>query len=139
MGYSVAVASAILFTSLLLCFSFIYMGVNFSIDTVQQGFNDNLATKEAKLHTNLLVNSTNLAMPESEIELLNAGSTEIPTATIDIIVDGWLITENYTMSVEGENTSIWYPGEMLKIQLTNLTHKPEKIKIVAGNGSYALI
>lgn len=139
MGYSVAVATAILFTSLLLCFSFLYMGVNFSINAIQKGIDESLATMNAKIHTKILVNSTSLGMPESEIELLNAGSTAIGTATIDILVDGLLLRENYTISVEGKETPLWFPGEMLHIEITNLTHVPQKVKIVVGNGAYVLI
>ncbi|MEM3396592.1 MAG: hypothetical protein QW620_02910 [Thermoplasmata archaeon] len=139
MGYSVAVASAILFTSLLLSFSFIYMGVNFSIDALEHGFNEGLSVRDAKLHTLISVYASNLSMPESEIVLFNSGSTEIRVTTLNIIVNGILITQNLTMTVEGKTTEFWYPGEYLKVQISNLTYIPEKVKIVSGNGSYALI
>ncbi|MCX8173138.1 MAG: hypothetical protein N3F63_00795 [Thermoplasmata archaeon] len=139
MGYSVAVASAILFTSLLLCFSFIYMGINFSIDAVERGFTENLSLRDAKLHTQVVVYAANLSIPESEIMLLNEGSTEIRTSTINILVNGVIVTQNLTISVDGKPTEFWYPGEYLKIQMSNLTAMPGKIKIVTGNGCYALI
>lgn len=139
MGYSVAVASAILFTSLLLCFSFIYMGINFSIDAIENGLSERLSLKDARFHTIISVYWFNLSMPESEIVLFNGGSTEIRTSTINILVDGAIVTKNCTLTVEGKTTDFWYPGEFLTIQLSNLTFIPSKIKIVTGNGSYTLI
>ncbi|MEM3444649.1 MAG: hypothetical protein QXJ27_06865 [Thermoplasmata archaeon] len=139
MGYSVAIASAILFISLLLSFSFIYAGVNFSINAVEEGFKENLSLKDTRVHTKISVQSSNLSMPESEIVLLNEGSTEIRTTTLNILVNGHLVTENIVITVEGKTTEFWFPGEILKVQLTNLTHTPEKVKIVTGNGSYILV
>ncbi|MGC9060297.1 MAG: hypothetical protein ACP5JR_03555 [Thermoplasmata archaeon] len=139
MGYSVAVASAILFTSLLLSFSFIYAGVNFSLDAVQEGFNQSIEIRESKFHTSLTAVFWNLSMPETEIQLLNNGSVELNTNTIDILVDGVLQKENTTLLVNGQISAVCYPGEILTIKITNLTAVPEKVKIVAGNGAYTVI
>jgi|GEM_PF-1307430 len=139
MGYSVAVASAILFTSLLIAFSFVYTGVNFATGCVEDGFNEMMRIKEEKAHTCIGIVSYNLSAPTTTLELINSGTTEINTGSLDVLIDGILIEENITVTVNGAITSICFPGEKFSVEITNLTGTPEKVKIVAGNGVSAYI
>lgn len=136
MGFSVAAAAAILFAGGLVCFSVVVASVETASESVRQAREREDARTLDRAHSNIgLLNGTANGTA-LDLNLTNNGSVVIHVRTLEVLVNGTLLTANITLrAVDGQNaTNLWAPGQTLHLVVRSSAGAPATVKLVTDTG-----
>lgn len=137
MGFSVAVASAILFTAFLVSAAVVYEALNESYRSARTGDEGRLQRDRERQATKIEFVSGDYNNTTSTLNLtvLNNGTAALKVSGTEVLVNGTSVTANITnATVEGKVTDIWAPAERLFLSINITASTPLRIKVITGNG-----
>lgn len=120
MGFSIAVASAIFFSTFLFFSIIIYGEINNTNTSIDDAKDEKYDREREREDTNLeiinvLYNKTNSLLT---VNIKNDGSSVLNPNEIDFLLDGVVNTDDIQTRVNSLDTSVWAPEETLTITLT---------------------
>jgi flagellar protein FlaF len=136
LGFSVAAAAAILFAGGLVSLT-VVMQAN---DSASKDLRDarELADKRTADQLNTRISLINGTANGTAVEfnLTNNGSVIIHLNTLEVLVNGTLLTGAVTLrTVDGaSSTNLWAPGQTLHMRLTGALSGPATVKVVTDTG-----
>lgn len=139
MGLSVSAATAIIFSGFLVAFAVGFGAVNTFLDNVNEGERKMSERLTEKMQTMLTISNATYNSTGKNLTILieNTGSVSLDVNRVDIVVDGFVITQllnSQKTRVDGNVTNIWSPSTTLKLVAENLTTSPQRVKVVSENG-----
>jgi len=135
-GFSVAAAAAIVFTGAVISFAILQGSLQSASDQVQEAQESQVSHQQDLLNTRISLLNGTANGTVFDLNLTNAGSTVIHKGSIDLVINGTLVTANITnATVDGVAASnLWAPGQTLRLIGTSLVVGPADIKLVTDNG-----
>jgi archaellum component FlaF (FlaF/FlaG flagellin family) len=131
MGFSTAVATAILFSSIIFLFVTLYQVVNISYDEYWEVTDDKRLRDEEAVATELTITAVQYDKFTNNLTIIieNSGDTVLNPSHITALINGAIVSRadmNITVR-DGLQTSVWLPNEhaILNISAPELVYKPD--------------
>ena len=124
MGFSVSIASAILFSTFLFLSFFLFGSLNNTLNAYQDASEDDYELNMERRNTDLdfLECSYNKISGELKLWIKNdSNDVVLDPWRCEFLVNGTFVTDHIdTLTIGGVNTTVWHPGETLRAVLTNV-------------------
>jgi len=136
MGLSVSAAAVIIFSGFLLSSLLVIQSVDTSFDAVKGSDDQRFERHDERLRSFIEISNVtyNSTPNRIVINIENTGSKPLSSQDVDVIVDGEIQTDSISdYLVDGLDTSLWFPGTLLSLTLTN-QQAPTRVAVVTGNG-----
>lgn len=137
MGFSVSGSAAIIFVAAFIGFGMFYTATANSVEQINDARDDRSDRTLDRQNTEIEIVTAvwNASGDDNlDVEVDNAGATELSVEDTDLLVDGVYQT-GYDTSVEtNSGTDIWAPQQTLTLTVTGRSSQPNNVKVVAENG-----
>lgn len=134
MGFSTSGSMAVLFVGVLVAISTAYPVMSTANERVHTAVEDRSDRSMSERNSNIeLANTTYNASNDTLVVWVdNAGSRTLSVNDTDVLVNG-IYRQGYVTTVDGENRTVWVPGETLRIELSAST-RPDRVKVITEFG-----
>jgi flagellar protein FlaF len=136
MGFSTSVATMLIFMGVVLSIGIMFPAMEGSFEQVSDALEgrDDRVLEQRNSEVNVTNTSYDAAADTFTLEANNTGAVTLDVEEVDVLFDGEIQT-GYTASVEGvTGRSLWVSGETLAIEVSSVTSKPTRVKLVTGTG-----
>lgn len=136
MGLSVAAATAIIFTGLVISYTIMHTTERSSDDTIRSAEEFDEDYTEFRRNTAIEIDNATYSSGQLYLNMTNAGSTSIDLADVDILIEGAVSTDTIdrdNITVEGTSSGLWLPLEGCYVPMDHAGTGIVRIK-VAVNG-----
>jgi len=116
MGFSVSATMAIFFAAFLILFSILYSSLNDAFDSVSESFDEKYEYMNDRLDTQVTILDVSYQRDSNtlDIRVQNTGSKVLDISKVDLVLEG-TIPASFNKSIQGTDTEVWLPMEVLTI------------------------
>lgn len=136
MGFSTSAATVLIFMGILLSIGIMFPALEGSFEDVSDALDDRDERMLDQRNTDIQVSNVtyNATADTLTVDVDNTGAISLGVEETDILLDGEIQT-GYATSVDGvADRSLWAPGETLTVELSDVTSKPNRLKVVTETG-----
>lgn len=141
-GLSTAASLLVIFVGLVLAMSSLYSVTANTAERVADAREDSRDRQDTVAKTSIEIVSATWDVSDSNftVKVNNTGDTTLRVPASDTVVDGTYvpISDYERVEVEGEDSSLWRPGEQLVLEdedtITNFATTPDRVRFVTETG-----